>query len=66
MQAASLADVLCGREGAIRNVDIAALNVAEVVEEVDVHEMVVALQIIRLQATVLVLHHTALSEVEKE
>ena len=46
--------------------NIVAINVAEVVEEVDVHEMVVALQIIWLQATVLILYRMALSEMEEE
>lgn len=57
MQAVSLADVLCSQQGAIWDVDVGPVNVAEVVKEVDVHEMVVALQVVRLQATVFVLRY---------
>ena len=51
----SLVDVLGSRDGAIWDVDVTVVNVGQVVKQVGIHEVVIALQIVRMQATVLVL-----------
>lgn len=48
-------DVRCFGKSSVWNVDIGRVDVADVIKEVHVHEVVVALQIIGLKATVLIL-----------
>ena len=52
-------DVWCFGKRAIWNVYIGRVNVADVIKEMHMHVMVVALQIIGLKATVLILQGTS-------